>query len=211
MTTFADLVASTITVTKRPDLVAETTLALKRAITKEHAAMDYPRDLAVLAPITLSQPSPNNYRYNLSLATLAISTKARKITRIGEYISPQSAAANTFISPNFQLEFKERAHNNLFDGYGQEVNSYYYRFGDTINIVAPRQVDNIFIQYYALPSLADTSLYSDWMADMYDYVLYSHAAAEIFRIIGKSEEQRMQLAMTQDHRLDIIKNEIGAI
>jgi hypothetical protein len=49
------------------------------------------------------------------------------------------------------------------------------------------------------------------MADLYDYVLYTHAAAEIFRIIGKSEEYKMQLAMTQENRLDIIRNEIGAI
>ena len=45
MTTFSDLFDSVVTVTKRPDLVAETTLALKRAIIKEHSAIDYPRDL----------------------------------------------------------------------------------------------------------------------------------------------------------------------
>lgn len=209
MTTFADLVSSTITVTKRPDLVAETTLALKRAITKEHAAMDYPRDLASLVT-PLTQPSPNTYRYTLSLATISIYPAARKIIRIVESSTPV-VAMNTFQSYYGVVNFKERSPDNLFDAYGQELNSYFYRFGNTINLVAPRQVDNVLIEYYALPDTSNTSTYSDWMADMYDYVLYTHAAAEIFRIIGKQDEQQIQLAMMKDHRLDIIKNEIGAI
>jgi len=211
MTTFTDLSDSVIGITKRPDLVAETTRALKRAIIKEHSAIDYPRDLAVLASVALSQPSPNNFRYTLSLASLSLYPQARKITEIKEYINPLADSFNSRAGYFGQLIFKERAHDNLFNGYQQEIQCYWYRLGSNINIVAPRQVDNVQITYYSVPSTANTSTYSDWMADMYDYVLYTHAAAEIFRIIGKTDEYKFQLAAMQDHRLDIIKNEIGAI
>ena len=210
MTTFADLVTSTYTVTKRPDLVAETTLALKRAITKEHAAMDYPRDLASIA-VPLTQPVPNTYRYTLSLATLSLYPSARKITRIIEIDNPVEPAAATYLGNQGLIEFKEKAHDNLFDSYHMEAYNYFYRFGSNLNLVAQRQVNNVAIQYYFLPDLSNTASYSDWMADMYDYAIYTHAAAEIFRIIGKSEEYKMQLAMVQENRLDIIKNEIGRI
>jgi len=210
MTTFADLQASVITVTKRPDLVNETILALKRAIIKEHAAMDYPRDLAIKTQ-ALTQPNPNNYRYQLSLATLGLHPAARKIMEIKELITSPPSSIQSASGYYGDLVFKERAPDNIFDGYNLEYQSYWYRLGSNLNIVAPRQVDNVAITYYAVPSTAVTASYSDWMADMYDYVLYTHAAAEIFRIIGKSEEYKMQLAAIQENRLDIIKNEIGAI
>lgn len=210
MTTFAELQASVITVTKRPDLVNETILALKRAIIKEHSAMDYPRDLARLSA-ALTQANPNNFKYELSLATLGLHPKARKIMDIREHINPALDAWSTNTGMQGQLLFKERAPDNIFDAYGLEQRQYWYRLGSNLNIVAPRQVDNVLITYYAVPSTTVLATYSDWMADMYDYVLYTHAAAEIFRIIGKSDEYRFQLAMTQENRLDIIRNEIGAI
>lgn len=210
MTTFSDLFDSVVTVTKRPDLVAETTLALKRAIIKEHSAIDYPRDLKKLDQ-ALVQPNPNNFRYELSLASMGLHPTARRITQIVELASNQPSSLQVTQGYFGILDFKERMHDDIFNGYNQEYQAYWYRFGSNLNIVAPRQVDNVRITYYAVPSLANTSAYSDWMADMYDYVIYTHAAAEIFRIIGKSEEQKMQLAMMQDNRLDIIRNEIGAM
>ena len=210
MTTFAELQDSVITVTKRPDLVNETILALKRAIIKEHSAMDYPRDLAKKLQ-ALTQPNPNNYRYELSLASLGMHPSARKIMEIEEALASQPTSIQSSSGYYGQLIFKERAPDNIFDGYNQEYQAYWYRFGSNLNIVAPRQVDNVLITYYAVPSTSVLASYSDWMADLYDYVLYTHAAAEIFRIIGKSEEYKMQLAMTQENRLDIIRNEIGAI
>jgi len=210
MTTFAELQDSVITITKRPDLVNETTLALKRAIIKEHSAMDYPRDLARLSS-ALVQPSPNNYRYDVSLTSLGLYPKARKLLEVREVVSPEGINYNTFEGVQGLLLFKERAPDNIFDAYGVEQQAYWYRLGGNLIIVAPRQVNNVLITYYAVPSTAVLASYSDWMADMYDYVLYTHAAAEIFRIIGKTEEYKFQLAMTQENRLDIIRNEIGAI
>lgn len=208
MTTFADLVASTITVTKRPDLTSEVTLALKKAIIKEHSAFDYPRDLANLQ-VALTQPVAANNRYTLSLATLGLYPALRKISLIQEIPDIVEPAISSV--QNNALIFKEKKHDNVFNTYGQEINQYYYRLGSSINIVAPRQVDNINIVYYGLPDLSNTATYSDWLADMFDYVIYTSAAAEIFRIIGKSAEQKMQLQMLADNRMDVIKSEISEV
>lgn len=208
MTTFTELQDAVITLTKRPDLVNETSLALKRAIVKEHSALDYPRDLSSMVA-TLSQPSPNNYRYTLSLATLGLYPQCRKIKLIREYITPQVDQNNSAQGYFGQIDFTKLEPDNLFDGYNMEKHNYFYQAGQTLNLAAQRQVDYVLLMYYLVPSTANTGAYSDWMADMYPYLIYTHAAAEIFRLIGKSEEQKMQLSMLADHRFDVIKNEIG--
>jgi hypothetical protein len=205
MTTFANLIDSVITVTRRPDLTAEITLALKKAIVKEHSAIDYPRDLKVQSS-ALTQPSPNTFRYSISLPATA-----RKIKYIKEAPANVDSAIFTSSGQYGILEFKEKNLDNLFDAYSREAVNYYTRFGTTINLAASRQVDNVTTYYYDLPDLSNTAVYSDWLADLYDYVLYTHAAAEIFRITGKTDEYKIQLASIQDNRLDIIKSEIGEL
>jgi len=209
MTSFQDLIDSTIILTKRPDLVSETTLALKKAIIKEHSAIDYPRDLATVTH-ELVQPDPNNYRYSITLEDLEVSATLSKIKHVSEVIQ-QTDVQHSFSGYWGSLIFTEIAPDDLFNNYNREKAAYYYRAGNTINIVAPRLVENIGIQYYAFPDLSDTDVYSDWLADLYDYVLYTHAAAEVFRLIGKTDEYRAQLAAVLDNRFDVIKREIGEI
>lgn len=208
MTTFAELVTDVYTITKRPDLVDETTLALKKAIIKEHSALDYRSDLAVTA-VALTQPSPQNYRYTVSLGTLGIN--CRKVNEIVELPSTVLQAADTFAGQYGVISFKERGHDNIFSGYGVEFNNYYYRLGNTINLVAQREVDNVALYYYKLPSLSNTATYSDWLADNFPYLLYTHAAIEIFRMIGKDTETKMYSQQLLDHRMDVAKSEISAI
>lgn len=210
MTTFADLQNSVYTITNRPDLINETTLAIKRAILKEHAAMDYPRDLLILST-PLTQADPNYYRYALSLVTLGLYSTLRKIKNIQEIPATLDQALVTFTGYWGELKFEEVAADNIFDSYQRERINYFYRYGSSINLVAVRQIDRIGMTYYAKPDLSNTATYSDWLADLYDYVIYTHAAAEIFRVIGKSDEYRMQLDQIRENRLDIIKSEIGAI
>lgn len=210
MTTLNDLITSVYAITKRPDLVAETTLAIKRATLQEHRAIDYPRDLVLLAPVTLTQAAPNLYRYQLDLVSLGLYPLCRKIKIIREIDATPDKAWNTFEGYWGEIEFTEVAPDNIFDGYKRERSNYYYRVGNTLNMVATRQVENVAIYYYSDP-VTTAEGYSSWIADMYDYAIYTAAAAEIFRIIGKDGEQRQQLANIQANRMDIIKAEIHAL
>ena len=218
MTQFSDIVTSVYNVIKRKDLVNETQQAIIRAIKKEHAAFDYPDDLMIAGPITLtSTASPDNYRYSVSLTATPtnIYPNCRKIKYIREVLSTKLPSLYTYQGYYGDLTFEERAIDNIFDGYNLEYPTYYTRVGQTINIAAPRVVSEIAIAYYNTPNLSVPANYgvtfTDWLADEWDYVIWEHAAAEIFRIIGKDSEFKTFEQKVMDNRRDLVMAKIGAI
>ena len=208
MTALSDLITATVTITGRPDLQDLITQSIFKATLKEHAAIDYPRDLAELTPVAL--PVSTNWRYSLSLATLGLLTTMRKIALVREDLATDPSSLYSTAGYWGQLQFTEVSPKALFDGYALELYDYYYRQGSTLNIVASRSVDNIGIMYYKLPTVL-LSGYSSWIADMYPYVIYEHAAADVFKAIGKDEEAATYRQKLPDNRLDVIRGEIGAI
>ena len=216
-TTFDNLVQSVYTVTKRRDLVAETQLAIIRAIKKEHAAYDYPDDLLIVGPVTLTPNSPDNYRYSVPLSSggANVYPNARKIKYIREILGTINQSLYTWAGYYGELVFDELAIDNIFDNYNTEVSTYYTRIGQTVNIIAPRSVAQVAIAYYNTPNMSVPAnygvTYTDWLADEWDYVIWEHAAAEIFRIIGKDSEFKTFESKIQDNRRDLVMSKIGAI
>jgi hypothetical protein len=210
MTTFAELASSVYAVTNRPDLVTQTQLAIQKATLKEHSAIDYPRDLAVSAAIALDNTA-GNWRYDLSLTTLALASKLRKIRTIREVLATVPNVFYSFTGYWGEIDFTEKASDNLFDNYGLEKYNYYIRQGDILTLVAYRQVDNVGIEYYKRPIIAADLTYASWIADDFPYVIYEAAAADIFKLIGKDTEAQLYRQKMADNRLDVIKSEIGAI
>jgi len=204
-----DLIEQVYIITGRPDLVAETKQAVLRATLKEHSSIDYPRDLVVTASIPLDNTS-GLWRYSLSEVTLGLYGQLRKILTIREVLSPMPDALHNFQGYWGDIEFHERAANNIFDAYQMEQQNYYYRQGNSINLAAIRAVTAIAIQYYKRPDLG-TACYDSWIAGLFPYVIYEAAAADIFKMVGKDEEAQRYAGKLMDNRLDIIKSEIGAI
>jgi hypothetical protein len=201
MTTFAELITSVQTVTLRQDNEARERiiLALKKAIIKEHSALDYPRDLVTITVTPTVHPTKSD-KYVIDLSALGFGSRVRKIKSLEENKADPA-----------KIVFKEVAIDNLYDSYSAERFNYYYRAGSQLVLSPVWAIDSVDLSFYVLPQLTNTELYSDWMADMYDYVLYTHAAAEIFRLIGKSDEYQMQLNSIAENRMDIIKNEISGV
>ena len=220
MTQFSDLVTSVYNVTKRKDLVNETQQAIIRAIKKEHAAFEYPDDLMIAGPVSLTASNPDNYRYAVSTTSsgLNLYPTIRKIKYIREVLSTINASLYTFNGYYGELNFEEKAVDNIFDNYNLEALIYYTKVGQTINIVAPRTVSQVAICYYWTPNMSDVTQYgnpttgfTDWLADEFDYAIWEHAAAEIFRIIGKDSEFKAFEQKVMDNRRDIVMAKIGAI
>jgi hypothetical protein len=222
MTTFADLVNGVYNVTKRSDRSAETTQAVVSAIISEHAKYDYPDDLVMTSPIALTQASPNYWRYSLSLSSLPLSAggslniypQCRKINFIREITSVTYPTIETWTGYYGELIFNEFAANNIMDNFGREVDTYYTRFGQTININAPREVDNVVIGYYQTPliSLTSQSSYSnDWLADQFPHVYIYLAASDVFRLIGKDAESKLYKDYANEVRMQAVMSKIGAI
>ena len=206
MTTLSDLLASVITVTNRPDLVAESTLAIQKATLKEHSFTDYKSDIAYSGVISLTD-SAGNFRYQISQVTVGMYPQCRKILKIGEVLSSIPVSYLSFEGYWGEIDFTEQDVDDLFDGYRIEKSNYYTRVGNLINLVALREVTQIGISYYALPNISNAG-YSSWIADKFPYVIYEVAAADIFDMIGKTDESKLYLNKVQSNRLDILKSEI---
>jgi hypothetical protein len=209
MTTFAELAAGVYAITNRPDLITQTALAIQKATLKEHSAIDYPRDLAVSPAIALDNTA-GNWRYDLSLTNLTLAGKVRKIKTIREVLATVPNVFYSFTGYWGEIDFTEKDSANLFDNYGLEKYNYYIRQGDILSLVAYRQVDNIGIEYYKRP-IIDEATYASWIADDFPYVIYEAAAADVFKLIGKTDESQLYRQKMTDNRLDVIKSEIGAI
>lgn len=196
-------------ITDRPDLVGLTTLAVQKATIKEHTQYDFTRDLVLSSSITLTDTSPASNRYTVQITGNTALVRVRKVLYILENVGSVQVLTS-FEGTNGQIVFKEVSNSDIFDPYGMERQNYFARLGDTINIVANRAVAAVRVKYYQLPDTA-TVTYQSWIADNYPYVIADHAALEVFRAIGKKDEEKIYLAKLGDNRTDILRGEVTEV
>lgn len=171
MTTFAELQTDCYEITKRPDLVAETAIAIRKATMKFHMAEDWIRDrVAAVVPVTPLYTG--DFRYQIDTTAL---TRFRKVYYIQQYLNPPSP---------LYVEFKKKEGDDLLDSYHVEDTNYFYQIGTSINVRADRQMDNLEVVYYQLPNVTQAG-YSSWIADMYPDCIIREVMLDIFQIIGK--------------------------
>jgi hypothetical protein len=211
MTTLASLLASVFTYTMRPDQIARTQQALTNAIIKEHSELDYVEDLALQSPISLTQNSPNLFRYSVSLVSAGLYPACRKILMIKEIPAHTYQDFGTFFGDYGTLVFNRTKASDIIDNYYAERRNYYSQIGQVINLVADREVDNVGILYYATP-VVDWSggiPYVDWIADQFPNLYIYAAAAEVFKVIGKDQQMKAMLQLVAETRMAVIKSKIN--
>ena len=214
MTTLAELADSVYTITNRPDLTNETRLAIQTATLKEHAAIDYTKDLVSVSHVLDNSVEPLNYRYLLTTGVSPNPTvrKIRVIREIPADSGPLLPAVISATGYYGAIEFTERALNSVFDSYSLEHSNYYYFAGgaNLVTLVAERRVDNVAMVYYRTVNVSLAG-YSSWIADQFPYVIWSAAAAEVFQAIGRSTEAKSYRLMAFDHRNDVIRSNVTEI
>lgn len=209
MTTLTELRNSVYTITNRPDLVAETTLAIQTATLKEHAAIDYTKDLvSVIIPTVPTVPE--TYRYELDTQSLVL--LPRKYKAVREILPADLLPAAQTISGVYGLiDFREVAVDNIFNGYQQERPNYYYlQSAGILNVVAARAVANIQLIYYGLVKVGEAT-YASWIADQFPYAIQLAAAASIYASIGRDSESKRLRLEALDARNDIIRSNVTDI
>ena len=209
MSDLLGLMQSVYTITNRPDLVDATQLAILKNTLKEHNAIDYKRDLVSSAVIPLDNTA-GNYRYTIGISSNL--SRLRKIKTITEVVPGNSQPA-LYSNDSYcgTLVFTEADPSNLFDNYLTEMYNYWTRTGDSLNLVAVREVDNIGILYYQQPNVTPTG-YQSWIADNYPYVIYEAAAVDIFNAIGKdTTEAKIYRSNIVTNRMDIIRTEVNSM
>jgi len=193
-TSFATLLANVYTLTNRPDLVNETTLAVQNATLKCHRSDYYYKDIlevAVACDFALTNQS-------IQYKTLIPQWRSSKYIRVYDYSIPPGAPSTwlTKIEPE-----------NVLDDYNNDKYDVYYIAGANINIQTAAAAQYFLIGCYIYPYV-DTVRFSSWIADEHPEAIMYEAASIVFKAIGYDEQSdkfhNMHLSELQDLKQQII-------
>ena len=188
MATFAELVADVYTLTNRPDLVAETALAVKAATLKMHQTDFYPKDLTETG---IAWASPDYYQ-SLEYRTLFPRWRAYKFLR-------KYDASASLPGEMFSLLTPEQ----IFDSYGVEKTDICYLAGEMIEIKSSTIDTNMLIGYYQNPIVAETG-FNSWVALDHPYAIVYEAARMVFKQVG-FDEQASQMNQIVGEQIALIR------
>ena len=170
MASLNSLVSDVYTLTNRPDLVAETALAVKKATLKMHHVDFFARD------IWESGITWNPVAFIQSLPFKTIHPRWRSLKYLRKYSDGLPGAFFEQLTPEESL-----------DRYSIQKEDICYLAGDQIEIKSSTQDTYMLVGAYLNPDVSDTG-YSSWIADDYPYAIITDAAAYVFKSIGQDEK-----------------------
>lgn len=181
-TLYNNLVADVYALTKRPDLIAETALAIRKATMKAHQADMWKNDISttLIALPVLPLGAQLSFRYAVDLTNTANFPLFRKVSSIDEYNNPLTGQ---------ELHFKELDSDRILDDYATEEVNYWYQMGKQVNLRANKNLTYLSVDYYHYPNILPAA-YTSWIAQEFPDIIVCEAAANIFRTIGKDSEAR---------------------
>ncbi len=170
MASFTELCNDVYTITNRPDLIAETKLAVKQATLKMHQLDYFPKDLyetgIIWDPIAFIQ----------SLAYKTLIPRWRTLKYLRKY---QDGRAGEF--------FKLLSPDETLDRYAINRDNICYIAGDQLEIRSNTEDATMLISCYLHPDITEAN-FTSWIADEHPYALISDAAATVFKMIGFDEQ-----------------------
>lgn len=191
MATFSELLSDVYTITNRPDLVAESKLAVKAATLKAHQSDFYPKDIFETG---INWPTPA-YIQSLDYRTLVPRWRAFKYLR--KYTSGAPSSFLQLLTPEQTL-----------DRYSVNKEDICYLAGEMLEIRSSTQDDYMILACYLNPILDENS-YSSWIALDHPYAIIYEAARSIYKQIGW-DEQAQQIRQEVGEQYQILKQEVTA-
>lgn len=170
--TLSELLTEVYALTNRPDLTAETTLAIKAATLKAHQTDFYSKDIHETRIVT------DTADYIQGIDYISIISNFRALKYLRKYNSADGSVG-AFLEV---LEPEE-----ILDSYGYDRTDVCYIAGRVIEIKSSTQVDNFILGCYVFPVVTSTG-YSSWIADLYPYAIVMEAARVVFKTIGYDEQ-----------------------
>lgn len=168
----AELKSEVYTLTARPDLVAETSSAIKSATLKAHQSDYYYKDLFE-SGIAFST---SDFVQNLDYRALLPTWRALKYLRKFDITSSTPGRELTIVVPE-----------NVFDDYKIQKQDICYGAGAFIQINSSTQEQYYLLGAYLNPNITDTG-YNSWVALDHPYYIIFDATATVFKAIGKDDE-----------------------
>jgi hypothetical protein len=173
MATFAELCNDVYTITNRPDLVAETKLAVKAATLKMHQSDYYYQDLyesgiSFTDPLTTQQ---------VDILNLFPRYRALKYFRFYD-------GSGTGLARDF---FQILTPNELIDSYGVDKVNVVYVAGSILQVKSREVISLALLGIYQNPILDETT-FNSWIAAQFPYAIIFDAARLVFKQIGQDEQ-----------------------
>lgn len=169
--TLTELQQEVYTITNRPDLVAETLLAVRQSTLALHQNDYYWKDLKEHG---ISFPEPA-YLQELQFRPIIPRFRALKYLRKSDATGVGLAFIH-IVQPE-----------SVLDEYSINRNDVCYAAGDSIEIRSSTQLQYALLGYYENPNISVTG-YTSWIASDHPYAIVFEAAEKVFKMIGKSEE-----------------------
>lgn len=170
---YTDIFAEVISITNRPDLQAETALAIRSATLAMHGFAMFPRDLATVSIADGITAGSND-------VTIDGPTELPGLRGLSRVVRLDSQGA--------QLEFPEIEIVELDDlldpVYGTPKDNVAYIAGTSVRVLCNAGVTALRVSYFKLPTVLPIDQYSSWIADIYPDGIITMAAAKVFKIIG---------------------------
>lgn len=169
--TLTELQEEVYTITKRPDLVAETLLAVRQSTLALHQSDYFWKDVGETG---LSFPTA---AYLQEIEYRSIIPQFRSIKYLRKSDSTGAVGAFfTVITPEAVLDL-----------YGTDRTDVCYAAGASIEIKSSTQIQYAILGYYKNP-VVTVSGYNSWIALDHPYAIILEAAEKVFKMIGKTEE-----------------------
>lgn len=191
----ATLLTDVYGITGRPDLVTQTTQAVKAATLKAHMSDFYYRDL-----VEVNQATGSTATFFQLATTLFPRFRALK------YIQKSQAVRDeTFPYPFLGIIDTDQ----IMDEYNEYVLNAAYVAGLNINIRVDAALTHVKVGYFALPNITDGG-FSSWIDDTQPYAIVCEAARTMFKTLGYDEESRTYDMLVMEQLTLLKMSNIGA-
>lgn len=172
--------------TNRPELVAETTAALKNAIRTAHKSGKFWRDLVITN----------------------VATAIEQIQTVNLNDSCPRFRGLAYVRDATEQHYKPTDIQDLLDADNYAKTNICYGIGTTLKIRAASPQETYEIAYYQYPAIDTGVEYTDWLMDQYDDLVYLWAAATILGTTGESEIKQRLEAMAAIGFADLLQDNI---
>lgn len=190
MALFDDLIADVITITNRPELLAETKLGIRAAVVKLHG-LEFWREDRVEETVAVTVANSE-----FSIPTTALTSPVRKIDGVKKADS--------------DVYFEEIDPKQVLDGFGHRRYNSYYRMGNLLNFLTDSGDTSVIVIYYKHPVAVETG-FSSWIAETYPILVALEAASFVFSAIGDKEQEAKVRGMIGEHGSVLLINHLDAV
>lgn len=182
---YDSMLADVISLTNRPDLEAETAIALRSATTNAHLTDAYFRDCAVTQ---VQLPNGAN-QWGIDIPTMFPNFRG-----CGQ-VRPADINQNLIILPPEQrIEVVELG--DVYDDYGSLRTRIAYCSGSTLVVRSPVTSYGLAVEWFQAPNTR-REWYNSWIAQMAPAVIVLWAAAMVFSTNGNEEKAKNYLLQVE--------------